>query len=54
MLNLNERSWAIELISEINFLVRKNRNIIVSASGEKTLKEGKKSMFPDVILFGNE
>lgn len=50
----NERSWAIDLISEINRIVQKNDLIIKRASGENTISVDKRNiMFPDVILYGN-
>lgn len=51
--NYNERSWAIDVISEINSIVFKGHNNILKAGGERTIKDDKKSLFPDVILFGN-
>ena len=48
----NERSWAIDLISELNAMV-KNKNLeIARASGEAGLKNTKGILFPDAILFG--
>lgn len=50
----NERSWAIEIITEIN-LILKGLNIhIKRAGGESTLSVNKKSMFPDVLIYADE
>ena len=50
----NERSWAIELITEINKIVNKNDLMIKRAGGESTIStERGSTMFPDVILYGN-
>ena len=50
----NERSWAIDLISEINKWCS-TRNIVINrAGGESTLKKDKKRFFPDVLLYGDE
>ena len=53
-INYNERSWAIDLISEINLWASGKNVSIKRAGGENTLKENKKSLFPDVLLFGDE
>lgn len=52
----NERSWAIDLISEINLIVSKRRVNIRKAGGERTLKSTGKgsSLFPDVLLFQDD
>lgn len=50
----NERSWAIELITEINKIVNKNDLMIKRAGGESTISTGRgNTMFPDVVLYGN-
>lgn len=50
----NERSWTIELITEINKIVNKNDLMIKKAGGESTISTGRgNTMFPDVILYGN-
>ncbi len=50
----NERSWAISLISDINIRLQ-NLNIrIARAGGEATISTGHVSMFPDLLLFGDE
>lgn len=52
----NERSWAIDLISQINSsaLVCKEDSIIQHAGGEMGLSTGSGSLFPDVLLFGDK
>ena len=50
----NERSWAIELISQINQFSKDNDLIIKHAGGESTVSEHRgQNMFPDVILYGD-
>jgi type I restriction-modification system DNA methylase subunit len=50
----NERSWAIELISQINQFSTDNDLIIKRAGGETTVSEHRgQNMFPDVILYGD-
>lgn len=51
--NYNERSWAIDLITDINLWVSPRDISIKRAGGENTLKSGSKSLFPDVLLFGD-
>lgn len=51
----NERSWAIEMISQINQFVSSNDLIIKRANGEVTISERRgQSMFPDVVLYGDQ
>jgi len=50
----NERSWAIVIISEIRAMLKGMNLKIKSAGGESTLSVNKKSMFPDVLLYGDE
>lgn len=50
----NERAWAIDVISEINIFCSKNNSVIKKAGGESTLKNKKKSLFPDVLIYGDE
>ena len=51
----NERSWAIELIHQINQFVSCNDLVIRHAGGEATISTGKShKMFPDVILYGSQ
>lgn len=58
IINENERSWVIDLISKINFILSSNDLIIKKAGGESTVSTQstgqKKNMFPDLILYGNE
>lgn len=50
----NERSWAIELITQINQFSAENDLVIKRAGGESTVSEHRgQSMFPDVILYGD-
>ena len=50
----NERSWGIEIISQINQLADKYDLVVKRAGGESTISQtGKNSMFPDVILYEN-
>lgn len=49
-LNINERSWAIELITEINLYLNNRDYFVTRATGEKTVTEA--NLFPDVILYG--
>lgn len=50
----NERSWAIEIISQINLIANKYDLVIKRAGGESTIsQDGKNNMFPDVILYGD-
>ena len=50
----NERSWAIDLISKINFIAQKNDLFIKKAGGETTISISRgNKMFPDVILYGD-
>lgn len=51
----NERSWAIELISQINQFSAENDLVIKRAGGEATVSEHRgQNMFPDVILYGDK
>ena len=53
--NYNERSWAIEMISQINAIVSNNDLLIKRAGGESTISvDSKLRMFPDVILYGDK
>jgi type I restriction-modification system DNA methylase subunit len=47
----NERSWAIDVITEINVLLENKRWHFKKAGGESTIKNNKTSLFPDVLLF---
>jgi hypothetical protein len=50
-INYNERSWAIDVISEINLYLAKKSWNIKSAGGESTISNEKSSLFPDVLIF---
>lgn len=52
----NERSWAIDLISQINTYVyeKSDESIIQCAGGEMSLSTGVGSLFPDTLLFGDK
>lgn len=51
--NYNERSWAIDVISEINIWASKRDVTIKRGGGENTLNTGGTNLFPDVLLFGD-
>jgi len=48
----NERSWAIDIISEITVYGSNRSQIIKRAGGESTINTGRKRLFPDVLLYG--
>lgn len=48
----NERSWAIDIISEITIFSSKVNKPIKRAGGESTINTGTKRFFPDVLLYG--
>ncbi|MGQ4006437.1 N-6 DNA methylase [Francisellaceae bacterium CB300] len=48
----NERSWAIDIIAEITVYSFNRSQIIKRAGGESTINTGKKRLFPDVLLYG--
>ena len=50
----NERSWAIDIISEITLFASKTDKPIKRAGGESTINTGAKRYFPDVLLYGEE
>lgn len=52
-LRKNERSWAIEIINQINAIADKNDLIIKRANGEITISQDNVHMFPDVLLFAD-
>lgn len=54
MRNYNERSWGIDIISEINSWASKKSVQIKRAGGEETLTSESGSLFPDVLLFGDQ
>lgn len=51
MINYNERSWAIDVISEINLFLANKSWHLKSAGGENTIRNGRSSLFPDVLIF---
>lgn len=53
--NYNERSWAIEMITQINSIAESNDLLIKRAGGESTVSVNPQlRMFPDVILYGDK
>lgn len=48
----NERSWAIDIITEITVYSSSRSQIIKRAGGESTINTGKKRLFPDILLYG--
>jgi len=50
-INYNERSWAIDVISEINLFLANKSWHFKSASGEVTIRNEKLSLFPDLLIF---
>lgn len=52
-INYNERSWAIDLISEINSIASERNLKIKKAGGEYTISTDSNSLFPDVLLFAD-
>jgi hypothetical protein len=48
----NERSWAIDIISEISIFSSNINKSIKRAGGESTINTGSKRFFPDVLLYG--
>lgn len=53
IIKINERSWGIDLISSINEYLTGKDLAIKRAGGENSLKSSKNTMFPDVLLFGD-
>lgn len=50
----NERSWAIQVIKTVEAYSKGKNYVIKKVGGEETISEGRKKMFPDVLLFGDE
>ncbi len=50
----NERSWAIDIISEINLHLANKSWHFKSAGGESTISNEKSSLFPDVLIFKDQ
>lgn len=47
----NERSWAIDVITEINLFLNNKSWHLKSAGGESTVSNETTSLFPDVLIF---
>lgn len=47
----NERSWAIDVISEIRVFLENKSWHFKSVGGENTIKNNRTSLFPDVLIF---
>ena len=55
IVRMNERSWAIALITKINSIAEKNDLVIKKAGGENTISNNRgNTMCPDVVLYGNK
>lgn len=52
--NYNERSWAIDIIGYIKTYLSGRNLTIKDAGGEQTLRTEGSSLFPDILLFGDE
>lgn len=50
----NERSWAIDVISEISLHLSNKSWHFKSAGGESTISNEKSSLFPDVLIFKDQ
>jgi type I restriction-modification system DNA methylase subunit len=50
----NERSWAIDVISEISLHLANKSWYFKSAGGESTISNEKSSLFPDVLIFKDQ
>lgn len=50
-INYNERSWAIDVISETCLYLSRKSWYFKSAGGENTINANKSSLFPDVLIF---
>jgi len=53
-INYNERSWAIDVISEINLFLSNKSWHFKSAGGENTISNDNSSLFPDVLIFKDQ
>lgn len=49
----NERAWAVDVISQSNFLLTGRTGPIRKAGGEYSLSGGETTLFPDVLLFSD-
>lgn len=54
ILNENERSVVIDIISHLNEFVSKGDYLIKKVGGETTLFDNKNHMFPDLIFYGDK
>lgn len=50
----NERSWAIDVISEISLHLANKSWHFKSAGGESTISDEKSSLFPDVLIYKDQ
>lgn len=50
----NERSWGIDVISEINRIIQTQHRPIRRAGGERTITAATGRLFPDVLLFSDQ
>ncbi|MBI9031562.1 N-6 DNA methylase [bacterium] len=50
-IKINERSWAIDVITEINQYLSNKSWVIAMAGGENSLSFEKRTLFPDLLLF---
>lgn len=50
----NERSWAIDIITEINSYLANKSWHFKSAGGESTISDGTSNLFPDVLIFKDQ
>jgi type I restriction-modification system DNA methylase subunit len=53
-INYNERSWAIDVISEISLHLSNKSWHYKSAGGESTISNERSSLFPDVLIFKDQ
>jgi len=53
-ISYNERSWAIDVISEINLYLANKSWHLKSAGGENTISNDKSSLFPDVLIYKDQ
>jgi len=51
VIRYNERSWAIDVITEINLHIANKSWHFKRAGGENTISNDKSSLFPDVLIF---
>ena len=52
--NSNERSWAIQIIKDVEKYSQRKNYIIKEVGGEVTISNGNKKMFPDILLFADD